>query len=308
MRREYPRHVEDGIRKGARLEYWTIAWLVTVVPLMFVVMGSSQAMKTVWIEDMLGFIPPIVYLISIRFERRMPTKSFPAGFDRVNSLAFVISAVALTLMGVYLLIEAAMTLAAREHATVGSTRLLGRDLWLGWPMIAVLLWSTIPSMILGRMKLPVARTINDKVLHTDAEMQKADWMTGLAAIAGVLGIGLGFWWADAAAAGLISLGILHDGITELRSATAELVDGAPRKLEKDEIAQEAGALRNALEKKYKGSKVRLRETGRLIKAEVMGAAPKGDVDRETLWPGNPDRAWRFAEIAFVPAGGTEDEP
>lgn len=100
MRREYPPHVEDGIRKGARLEYWTIAWLATVVPLMFVVMGSSQAMKTVWIEDMLGFIPPIVYLISIRLERHKPTKNFPAGFDRVNSLAFVVSAVALTAMGI----------------------------------------------------------------------------------------------------------------------------------------------------------------------------------------------------------------
>ncbi|HEX8216991.1 MAG TPA: cation transporter [Allosphingosinicella sp.] len=307
MRREYPPHVEDGIRKGAKLEYWTIAWLATVVPSMFLVMGSSQAMKTVWIEDMLGFIPPIVYLISIRLERHKPTRKFPSGFDRVNSLAFAISAVALTLMGVYLLFEAVMTLAAKEHPTVGSTRLFGRDVWLGWPMIAVLLWSTIPSMILGRLKLPVARTINDKVLHTDADMQKADWMTGLAAIAGVLGIGYGFWWADAAAAGLISFGILHDGISELRAATAEVVDGAPRKLEKDEIAQEAGALRNALEKSFPGSKVRLRETGRLIKAEVMGAAPKGKVDREALWPGKPDRAWRFAEIAFVPPGGSQDE-
>jgi cation diffusion facilitator family transporter len=306
VRRTYPAHVEEGIRKGARLEYWTIAWVATVVPLMFLVMGSSQAMKTVWIEDMLGFIPPIVYLVSIRLERHPPTKRFPAGFDRVNSLAFVISAVALTLMGVYLLVEAAMTLAAREHPTVGSTRLFGRDLWLGWPMIAVLLWSTIPSMILGRLKLPVARSINDKVLHTDADMQKADWMTGLAAIAGVLGIGLGYWWADAGAAGLISFGILHDGITGLRSATAELVDGAPRKLEKDELAQEAGALRNALEKKFAGSKVRLRESGRLIKAEVVGVAPRGKVDLEALWPGNPDRSWRFGEIAFVPPGGIPD--
>ena len=302
MRREYPPHVEDGIRKGARLEYWTLAWLITVVPLMFLVMGSSQAMKTVWIEDMLGFIPPTVYLISARLERRAPSEKFPAGFDRVNSLAFIISAVALTLMGAYLLFEAVMTLAMKEHPTVGTARLFGRDIWLGWPMIAVLLWSTIPSMILGRLKHPVARTIHDKILHTDAKMQKADWMTGLAAIAGVIGIGLGFWWADAAAAGFISFGILHDGINELRASTAELVDGAPRKLEEDVVAPEAKALRRVLELHFPDSEVRLRETGRLIRAQVACAAPKGDVDLEALWPGDPDRSWRFAQLSFVPPG------
>lgn len=300
MKRRYPPHVEAGIARGTRLEYWTIAWLITVVPLMALVMGSSQAMKTVWIEDMLGFIPPIVYLISVRLERKDPTDPFPYGFDRVNGVAFVMSAVALTLVGFYLLFEAVMTLVRAEHPTIGTMRAFGRDIWMGWPMIAVLLWSTIPSMILGRMKLPVARTINDKVLHTDADMQKADWMTGLAAIAGVIGIGFGLWWADAAAAGFISFGILHDGISELRASTAELVDGAPRKLEKDEVAEEAERLKGELERLFPGSEVRLRETGRVIRAQVIGRPPDLPIDLETIWPGAPDRSWRLAQLSFVP--------
>jgi cation diffusion facilitator family transporter len=249
---------------------------------------------------MLGFIPPIVFLISARLERKEPTDAFPFGFDRVNSAAFVVSAVALTLMGLYLLFEAVMTLAKAEHPTVGTIRVLGRDVWMGWPMIAVLLWSTIPSMILGRLKVPLARTINDKVLHTDADMQKADWMTGLAAIAGVIGIGFGLWWADAAAAGLISFGILHDGIGGLRASTAELVDGAPRKLEKDEIADEAQLLKDELERLFPGARVRLRETGRVIRAQVAARPPDLPLDLETLWPGDRDRAWRLAQVSFVP--------
>jgi cation diffusion facilitator family transporter len=305
MSREYPPHVESGIERGRKLAYWTIAWLVTVVPLMALVVGSSQAMKTVWIEDMLGFIPPIVFLLSARLERKDPTDAFPHGFDRVNGVAFVISAVALTLMGLYLLFEAAMTLATAEHPTVGTMRVFGRDVWMGWPMIAVLLWSTIPSMILGRLKLPVARTINDKVLHTDADMQKADWMTGLAAMVGVIGIGFGLWWADAAAAGLISFGILKDGISELRASTAELVDGAPRKLEKDEIAGEAEQLRDELERLFPNSKVRLRETGRVIRAQVEARPPDLPIDLEAIWPGEKDRAWRLAQLSFVPPGAAD---
>lgn len=296
----YPAAVTDGIARGRKLEYWTLAWIATVIPLMYVVMGSSQAMKTVWIEDILGFVPPIAYLLSQRLERKAPSEAYPFGFARVNSVAFVVSSVALAMMGVYLLVEAVMTLVQGEHPTVGTTRLMGRDIWLGWPMIAVLLWSTLPSMILGRLKLPVAKAINDKVLHTDADMQKADWMTGIAAIGGIIGIGFGLWWADAAAAGFISLGILHDGISDLRSSTAELVDGAPRNLEDVHLSDEAKELKKRLEMEYPGTTILLRETGRLIRAQVRGTATAEVPPLETLWPGKQERAWRFAELSFVP--------
>lgn len=303
MSRRYPAHVEDGIRRAKRLEYWTIAWVVTVIPLMFLVMGSSQAMKTVWIEDMLGFIPPVVFLVSTRLEKKRPTAAFPFGFDRANSVAFVIAAAALALMGAYLLFEAIMTLVMREHPTVSTMRVFGRDIWMGWPMIGVLLWSTIPSMILGQMKIPIAKAINDKVLHTDAEMQKADWMTGLAAIGGVIGIGYGYWWADATAAGFISFGVLKDGISELRSSTAELIDGAPRELETDKLCEEAEMLKSTLEFIFPGAKVRLRETGRVINAEVAARPPDTLLDPKSIWPGSKDRAWRFAQLSFVPPLG-----
>jgi hypothetical protein len=41
-------------------------------------------------------------------------------------------------------------------------------------MIAVLVYSVIPPVILGRLKKPVAAKIADKVLHTDALMNAAD--------------------------------------------------------------------------------------------------------------------------------------
>ena len=93
-------------------------------------------------------------------------------------------------------------------------------------MIAALAYSVVIPIVLGRLKLPVAKRLCDKVLHTDALMQKADWMTGIAGIGGVLGIALGLWWADALAAGFISLSILKDGLTSMRTASAELLDGA----------------------------------------------------------------------------------
>lgn len=294
--------VRAALRKGERLEWITLAWLATAIPLMALTAGASQAMKTAWIEDMLSVVPPIVYLVSVRMERKAATRDYPHGFDRVNSLAFLIASVALSSMGVFLLYESITALLKAEHPTIGTMTLFGQHFWAGWAMITALLYSTVPAVILGRLKHPLAVEAHDAVLSTDALMQKADWMTGLAAMAGVLGIGFGLWWMDALAAALISLDILRDGFGQLKSATAELLDGAPRKLDKDQIDDEARILEGTLKGHFPGREIRLRETGRVIHAQVLGDPPAAPPSLDAIWPGAPERAWRFETLSFVPVG------
>lgn len=300
-----PKEIAADFARARRLEWWTLFWIGSVVVVMFFATGSSQAMRTAWIEDMLSLVPAIVFLVAARLESRGPTKAFPFGFHRVQSLAFLISATALCLVGAFLLFESAMTLISREHVTIPPVTLFGQTIWMGWLMIAALAYSIVPPVILGRIKQPIAVRLQDKVLHTDALMQKADWMTGLAGIGGILGVGLGYWWADSLASGLISASIIKDGVGALRSSTAELIDGAPRKLDVDEVSEEVEALRQALEQRYKGAHVRTRETGRYIHAQVSGAHPEPHVDLATIWPGKAERRWRLAQLSFVPGDSQE---
>jgi cation diffusion facilitator family transporter len=300
MRTTIPPEIEADLKRAVRLEWWTIAWMASIITLIGLAMGSSQAMKTAWVEDVLSLVPSLVFLLALHFERKPPTERFPYGYHRVNSLAFLVAAVALSVMGAVLLVESAISLFRAEHVTIPPVRIFGEEVWLGWLMVAALAYSTVPPVILGRMKLPLARRLQDEVLHTDALMQKADWMTGLAGIAGIIGIGLGYWWADAVAAGIISFSILHDGITALRIAVAELADGAPRQLGSTKLEEEAGALRARLLELYPGAEVRLRDSGRFILAQVCGVAPPGPVDLDALWPGKPERSWRFAQLSFAP--------
>ncbi|CAA9533071.1 MAG: predicted Co/Zn/Cd cation transporter [uncultured Sphingomonadaceae bacterium] len=295
-----PPEIQADHRRAVRLEYWTIAWMISVVALMGLVMGGSQAMRTAWIEDILSLVPAIVFLVAARFERKPPTRLFPFGYQRVHSFAFLIAAVALASVGTLLLFESVMTLVRQEHVTVPPVQIFGQEIWLGWLMIAALAYSVVPPVILGRKKLPLARRLQDEVLHTDALMQRADWMTGLAGIAGILGLGLGYWWADAVAAGIISASILHDGTKALRIATAELVDGTPRALGEKEVDPEAQQLIEKLEGQYPNARIRLRKTGRYIRAEVCGVEPDQEQDLEALWPGDPERSWRLAQLSFVP--------
>ena len=295
-----PPDIRKTLQRAVRLEWWNIFWTVTIVVAMGLVMGGSQTMKTAWVEDTLGFVPPAVFLIAAAYEKRGATLRFPFGYDRVNSLAFLIAAVALAAVGVLLLWDSAMTLVRAEHATVGSIVLFGQEIWLGWLMLAAQFYSMIPPFIIGRMELPLAERLNDKVLYTDANMNKANWMTGAAGIAGVLGLGLGYWWADSVAAALISVSIIHDGFTALRSATAELIDGSPRALDSGKLSDEAEQLKRELCDRFLGAEVRLRETGRYISAEVRGVEPADRLKSSELWRGAPERSWRLAQISFVP--------
>lgn len=224
---EFTQEQEKALHQARWLEYVTIAYLLSVIVLMYFVTGSSQAMKTAWYEDILSLVPPISFLIGSWICWRKPSNHFPYGFHRAVSVLYLVAALALLGMGSFLLIEAVTTLFKGEHPTIGMREYFGIDIWLGWWMIAVLLWGTFPPIFLGLKKLKLAKPLNDKILYTDGKMNKADWMTAAAAIPGVLGIGLGWWWADAVAAGLISIDILMDGWKQSRDAVTGLMNRAP---------------------------------------------------------------------------------
>ena len=67
---ELPPELQRTLRKARRLEWLTIAYLLSAVVLLGLVLGNSQAMKTAWAEDLLSLIPPIAFLIATRLNVR----------------------------------------------------------------------------------------------------------------------------------------------------------------------------------------------------------------------------------------------
>lgn len=257
-----------ALTRARHLEYLSIAYLASVIALMYIVMGSSQAMKTAWIEDCLSLIPPVCFLLGSHLCWRKPTERFPYGFHRVVSILFLCAAAALLLMGGLLLTDALVKLVMREHPTIGMKSFFGIDLWLGWWMIPVLVWGIVPPVLMGHAKVKYAESLNDKVLMTDGKMNKADWMTGAAATVGVLGIGMGWWWADAAAAALISFDILRDGLKQTADAVTGLMNRAPTSVHDDPLDLPA-KIEQALRDLHwvDDATVRLYEHGHLILGE-----------------------------------------
>ena len=96
---QLPKEIRPEMARARRLEWWTLAGMGSVVAAMYFAMGSSQAMKTAFIEDLLGLVPAVTFLVAARLEPRPPTRKYPYGFVRVDSLAFMASAVVLAAVG-----------------------------------------------------------------------------------------------------------------------------------------------------------------------------------------------------------------
>lgn len=221
---ELPEKQTQILKKAIRLEWITIGFLAVTVTLVFFVLGNSQAMKAAWIEDLLSFIPPIVFLVAVRIARRKPNPKHPYGYHRSVGVGHLVAAVALVTMGTFLIIDSGTGLLAAEHPSIGSVELFGQVFWLGWLMMGVMALIALPPVFIGRAKMKLARELHDKVLYADADMNKADWMTAVGSIVGVGGIGLGLWWADSAAALFIAGSILWDGVRNTRAAVEDLMD------------------------------------------------------------------------------------
>jgi cation diffusion facilitator family transporter len=302
---ELPTSKHAAYARAIRLEWVTIGYLLTAIAAIYLTLGNSQAMKTAWIEDMLSLIPPIVFLIAARIRDRPPNRTFPYGYHRVVSIAYLVASIALFLVGALLLVDAVLKLASMEHPSIGTVELFGHQIWLGWLMELALFYSAVPAIVLGRMKLPLARELHDKVLFADAKINKADWLTAVAAMAGVLGIGLGLWWADAVAAAVISVDIVHDGFANLRTVVTDLMDKRPTTVDDRAVDPLTARVEREIQDLswVREARARLREQGHVYFGEVFVVPRVGTVDLVERIQEAHDRLqrldWRLHDIVVA---------
>ena len=204
------------------------------------------------------------------------------------------AALALLIMGLFLVADSALKLLSGEHPPIGMVELFDWQVWLGWLMIAALLWSAIPVLIIGQIKKGYAAKLHDKVLRADAEMNRADWMTAGAALVGVIGIGFGLWWMDAVAAIVIGADIARDGLKYTKAAAKDLLDGRPRRDDESGVHPLVGEVHEVVEGLdwIDVAAVRMRELGHVISVSVL-AVP---VDEHDLLDRVEDAIERICEL------------
>jgi cation diffusion facilitator family transporter len=272
------REHEDARRQVKRLAWVSIVLLTFAGTLLALTVGHSQTMKTAWISDFLSALPAVALLGAMRFEMLPPTRRFPFGYTRAISVAFLVTASVLMLMGVSLFFDSVIRLVRTERPPIGTMVILGRQIWAGWVMMAALAFSMICGLVLGLLKQPLARTLHDKELAAESQTNRDEWMSESVAIGALVGVGYGFWWADAASAAVISLLMVKDGWENMQQVVADLMDEAPTRFGKQELEDLPERVKAEAEKLdwVTAAAVRLREHGRVVVGEVFVVPKESD--------------------------------
>lgn len=305
-----PPDKKEKLDRAKRLEWITILFMLTIIAAISLTMGASQTMKAMWTEDVLSLIPPVAFLVGTYYFNKPPDERFPYGYRRAVMVAFLAASVALLGFGIYIFVDSVLKLVRAEAPTVQTVELFGRRVWLGWLMIAALVYSVVPPFVLGRMKLPLARELHEKALQTDANINKGDWLSGLAGVLGITGIAFGYWWADSVAAGLVSFEILKDGYGDLRNSVAQLMNKRPSDVESKEKDPVPDKVQWELERLdwVEKARVRLREDGDVLTGEAF-VVPRDEQNLLEKLKQASEVAhsldWRLHDINIVPVRSIE---
>jgi cation diffusion facilitator family transporter len=269
--RDFPPDVQRAFQRARRVEWLNVILTVLSVALIGSVLGSSQSMKSAWVEDATSLIPPICALLALRFERLRANRHHPFGYYGANVGAFALASGAILLVGLLLLWDSGAKLIAREHVSIETVTLLGRDVWLGWLMLVALVVTGAWPIVVSRFQREAARAIFDRPIFADALMNKAQWLSSGSALVGVLLAGFGVWWGDALAGVVISLDIVHDGYTHLRQAASDIMDRAPALFEKERLDPLVGRMTSAAREVdgVADCEVLARENGRFLFAHLL---------------------------------------
>src|SRR5581483_3475398 len=155
-------------------------------------------------------------LLAVRTSRKPPDKEHPYGHGRTENLAAFAEGVILVLTALGIAAEAIHRLMTGGHQ-VDAT-------WYAFALIAA---TIVIETARGLVLRWVGRAADSAALQADATDRLADVLSSIAVLAGLAGVRAGVWWADAAAALLVSAIIMRAaGILIWRSGDI-LIDRAP---------------------------------------------------------------------------------
>jgi len=198
-----------------------------------------------------------VVFVGFWVSKRRPTPRFPYGYERAEDLAG---------LGVAALIWVSALVAAVEsyRKLVGH----GGTSHLGWGMAAAVL-GMVGNRAVARYKLATGRHIQSATLIADARHSWLDALSSAGAFVGLVGVALGYGWADAAAGFVITAFIARVAWEVTAELGAHLMDAVDSALtERAEAAAEG--VRGVLDAEVRG-----RWSGRTLRLEVeLELAPK----------------------------------
>ncbi|HWQ03551.1 MAG TPA: cation diffusion facilitator family transporter [Candidatus Nitrosotenuis sp.] len=203
---------------------WAVALTVGLVALEFLggALGGSIALTSDALHNLTDLPPMVLALLAIGWSKRSPTPEKTFGYHRVGILAAFVNALLLALAALFILWESFLRLRAPQP--VG-------DAWMLWVSVVAL-------AINGGITLALARGRRDLNLRAIFVHNLGDALSNVAILAGALAIRWNqLYWVDGALGMGIGALVLWSSWGILRESSHVLLEGKPREIQLEEVAQ-----------------------------------------------------------------------
>jgi cation diffusion facilitator family transporter len=194
----------------------------------------------------------LAVFVGFRVSRKPPTERYPYGYERAEDIAGV---------GIAIVIWASAAFAAAE--SIDKLVHHGSTHYVAWGIAAALV-GILGNQLVARYKLHVGRAINSATLIADAKHSWLDALSSAGAAAGLVGVLVGWRWADGAAGLLVTAFICHVGWEVSVDVAHRLMDGVDPEII---VSAEAAAARVP---GVQHAHARARWTGRTLRVEIEG--------------------------------------
>lgn len=250
--------------------------LTGLVELAIALLSGSVALLGDALHNLSDVSTSVLVFVGFRASRKVPTERYPYGYERAEDLAGI---------GVALVIWGSATVAAFE--SVDKLLRHGGTGYVGWGIGAALV-GIAGNQLVAHYKLVVGRRIRSATMVADAKHSWLDALSSAGAMLGLIGVALGWSWADAVAGIVVTGFICHVGWEVSADIAHHLLDGVD-----PEIVTTAEAVAGTVPG-VTHAHARARWTGRTLRVEVEGF----------LDPGTPlaeaDRIGRLVSAALAP--------
>lgn len=302
---ELPEDLHPVLRSGTRLAIGMVVYLIVDALVLSFLLAKSQAILAMIVEDLLESVAPIAFLLTRDKKSEGPDQKFPYGHHRDVTLGAFSSALALLGFGLLLVTVSGRSLIQGEHPTIATVTVFGVHIWKGWLAIAWLVPTVALPLWLGRRMRAPAQQVNNRILHMAAELLSADWRSTVAAVVGMMGVAAGLWWADSAAAVIISVSIVADGVRSTQRIADLLLDRQATKIgSKETVGLVEQISREIANTDWAGeAQVRLRSHGQVFFGDVTIEIGECDVTGgqiEELEQRIGSLDWRLQEVLVAP--------
>jgi cation diffusion facilitator family transporter len=223
-----------------------------LIELAIALVSGSVALLGDALHNLSDVSTSLLVFVGFRASRKTPTERYPYGYERAEDLAGI---------GVALVIWASAAFAGAE--SINKLIHHGATQHLAWGIGAAVV-GIVGNQLVARYKLAVGHRIQSATLIADAKHSWLDALSSAGAMLGLIGVAVGWPWADAVAGLFVTAFICHVGWEVSSDIAHRLLDGVDPAVVT--VAEAAAAETDGVMHAH----ARARWTGRTLRVEVEG--------------------------------------